>query len=106
MRQNVESIFGSIYSDQADEESIVAFARSMANQWGFRVMRRLNGQYWLMFAEPMTIYDIAHFFASGFKVINGEPGHFHFEPVPDNARRRANKWGNPGSRPLAKGGRK
>jgi hypothetical protein len=86
MRQNVESIFWSIYSDEADEDAIVASARSMTNQSGFRVMHRRNGQYWLMFAEPMTIYDIAHFFASGFKVINGEPGHFNFEPVPDNAR--------------------
>jgi hypothetical protein len=50
--------------------------------------------------------ELDHFFATGFKVMNGEPGHFHFEPVPDNAWQRANHWGKSGSKPLAKGGRK
>jgi hypothetical protein len=102
MRQNIKSV----HEEELEEETIVASARSMANRLGFRVMHRRKGQYWLMFAEPMTIYDIDRFFATGFKMINGEPGHFHFEPVPDNASRRANKSGKPGSKPLTKGGRK
>jgi hypothetical protein len=102
MKENTESL----YDDEEDNGEILASARFMANELGFRVMHRRNGQYWLMFAEPMTIYEIDHFFTTGFKVMNGEPGHFQFEPVPDNAWRRANKWGKPGSKPLAKGGRK
>jgi hypothetical protein len=91
MKENTESV----QRAQAHKEAFVASARSMANQLGFRVMHCRNGQYWLMFAEPMTIYDIDRFFATGFKMMNGEPGHFHFEPVAIMHRGEQTRGANP-----------
>src|SRR5713101_3677974 len=40
---------------------------------GYRMMRRRKGsaEYWVMFAEPMTIPQIDHFWSTGFIHMNG-----------------------------------
>jgi hypothetical protein len=68
---------------------------------GFRIMHRREHKYWLMFDKPMTLAELDHFAATGFMVQNGEQGHLRFDSVPDNAWRRDNGWGAPGSRPFA-----
>jgi hypothetical protein len=84
--------------EKAYEESILP----RLAEAGYRIMHRRNGQYWVMFPEPMTIWGIDQFLSTGFVVLGGEPGHIDFNPVPDNEWRRANGWGAPGSRPLSK----
>jgi hypothetical protein len=69
---------------------------------GFRAMHRRNGQYWVMFAKPMTIREIDDFLSTGFIMLDGEPGHFKFTPTPDNKRKHANNRGTPGSKPPSK----
>jgi hypothetical protein len=32
--------------------------RAMAAQLGYRLMHRRNGQYWVMFGDPMTLAEI------------------------------------------------
>jgi hypothetical protein len=91
-------------TDQKDDEDEYYFdenqIRRTAAQQGFRLMHRRNGHYWLMFAEPLGFPEIDHFLCTGFVVMNGEPGHLVFDSVPDNEWRRANGWGQPGSKPL------
>jgi hypothetical protein len=51
---------------------------------GHRIMHRRNGQFWVMFDDkPMTFGELDHLASTGFRVVDGEPGHLEFHTVPE-----------------------
>lgn len=53
-----------------------------AAKFGFRVMHRRNGQYWLMFEEPMTVPDIDYFLTTG-RIAQRAGAYMCFNPYPE-----------------------
>ena len=69
-----------VYEDTGDYEVSEDEMRYRLAESGYRMMRRPKGsaEYWVMFAEPMTMAQIDYFWSTGFIHMNGLA--VHLEP--------------------------